>query len=118
MAISLASLEIGLKQSPHDGWLSSICVGLFALSALSGGLFVWRTLRAAYPIVQLATFRDRSFAIGCTLSFCLGVGLFGSVYLIPVFLAYVRGHDAMQIGFDHAGDRRRATCDVARRRRA
>jgi DHA2 family multidrug resistance protein len=32
------------------------------------------------------------------LSFCLGVGLFGSVYLIPVFLAFVRGHDALQIG--------------------
>lgn len=98
MAISLASLEVGLKQSPHDGWLSFICVGLFALSAFSGGLFVWRTLHAAYPVVQLGAFKNRSFAIGCALSFCLGVGLFGSVYLIPVFLAFVRGHDALQIG--------------------
>jgi DHA2 family multidrug resistance protein len=32
------------------------------------------------------------------LSFCLGVGLFGSVYLMPVFLAYVRHHDAFEIG--------------------
>jgi DHA2 family multidrug resistance protein len=32
------------------------------------------------------------------LSFCLGVGLFGSVYLIPVFLAFVRGRDALEIG--------------------
>ena len=40
----------------------------------------------------------RSFAIGCALSFCLGVGLFGSVYLMPVFLAYVRRHDAFEIG--------------------
>jgi DHA2 family multidrug resistance protein len=55
-------------------------------------------LRAAFPVVRLATFRDHSFAIGCTLSFCLGVGLFGSVYLIPVFLAFVRGHDALDIG--------------------
>jgi MFS transporter, DHA2 family, multidrug resistance protein len=98
MALALASFEIGLKQSPQDGWLSPICIGLFCFSALSGGLFVWRTLRAAYPIVELSTFRNRSFAIGCTLSFCLGVGLFGSVYLIPVFLAYVRGHDALYIG--------------------
>ncbi len=98
MAISLAALEIGLKQSPADGWLSSVCCGLFALSALSGGLFVWRSLHAAYPIVQLAPFRHRSFAIGCMLSFCLGIGLYGSVYLIPVFLAFVRDHDAEQIG--------------------
>jgi DHA2 family multidrug resistance protein len=98
MAIALTSLEIGLKQSPKDGWLSSICISLFTVSALTGGLFVWRTLRAAYPVVRLATFKDHSFAIGCTLSFCLGVGLFGSVYLIPIFLAYVRGHDALDIG--------------------
>ena len=42
--------------------------------------------------------RRRSFALGCALSFCLGVGLFGSVYLMPVFLAYVRRHDAFEIG--------------------
>lgn len=98
MAMSLATLEIGLKQSPHDGWVSVTCTGLFTISALCGGLFVRRTLRAAHPVVQLGPFRNRSFAIGCALSFCLGVGLYGSVYLIPVFLAYVRGHDALQIG--------------------
>ncbi|WP_280824359.1 DHA2 family efflux MFS transporter permease subunit [Pseudaminobacter soli (ex Li et al. 2025)] len=98
MALALASLMIGLKQSPHEGWLSSLCIGLFAVCVLSGGFFVWRTLRAAGPIVKLSFFRDRSFAIGCVLSFCLGVGLFGSVYLIPVFLAFVRGHDALEIG--------------------
>jgi MFS transporter, DHA2 family, multidrug resistance protein len=32
------------------------------------------------------------------LSFVLGVGLFGSVYLMPVFLAFVRGHNALEIG--------------------
>jgi DHA2 family multidrug resistance protein len=98
MAVALASLMIGLKQSPHDGWLSSICIGLFSVCALSGGFFVLRTLRAARPIVQLSFFRDRSFAIGCMLSFFLGVVLFGSVYLIPVFLAFVRGHNAFEIG--------------------
>jgi DHA2 family multidrug resistance protein len=48
--------------------------------------------------VQLSTLKQRSFAIGCALSFCLGVGLYGSVYLMPVFLAFVRSHDAFEIG--------------------
>jgi len=98
MAISLASLEIGLKQAPHDGWLSPLCALLFALSAAAATAFVVRTLRATYPVVELSTLKNRSFAIGCALSFCLGVGLFGSVYLMPVFLAYVRRHDAFEIG--------------------
>ena len=49
-------------------------------------------------MVELSTLRRRSFAAGCALSFCLGVGLFGSVYLMPVFLAFVRRHDAFEIG--------------------
>jgi MFS transporter, DHA2 family, multidrug resistance protein len=98
MAISLASLEIGLKQAPHDGWLSPFCFLLFALSGAGAILFALRTLKAPHPVVELSTLNNTSFAIGCALSFCLGVGLFGSVYLMPVFLAYVRRHDAFEIG--------------------
>ena len=55
-------------------------------------------MKATHPIVDLSTFSARPFAIGCVLSFCLGVGLFGSIYLMPVFLAYVRHHNALEIG--------------------
>src|SRR6266699_4754267 len=98
MAVSLASLEIALKQAPQDGWLSPLCFMLFALSAAAATGFAIRTLKAKQPVVELSTLKNRSFAIGCALSFCLGVGLFGSVYLMPVFLAYVRHHDAFEIG--------------------
>ena len=98
MAISLASLEIALKQAPEHGWLSPLCGALFGLSAAAATAFAFRTLKAAHPVVELSTLGTRSFAIGCALSFCLGVGLFGSVYLMPVFLAYVRRHDAFEIG--------------------
>jgi DHA2 family multidrug resistance protein len=98
MAISMASLEIALKQAPLDGWLSPLCATLFVLSAAAAVIFALRTLGAAHPVVELTTLKNRSFAIGCALSFCLGVGLFGSVYLMPVFLAFVRHHDAFAIG--------------------
>jgi DHA2 family multidrug resistance protein len=98
MAIALACLEIALKQAPQYGWLSPLCAALFLLSAGAATLFAVRTLKALHPIVELSTLKARSFAIGCTLSFCLGVGLFGSVYLMPVVLAYVRRHDAFEIG--------------------
>jgi DHA2 family multidrug resistance protein len=98
MAVALASLEIGLKQAPQDGWLSPPCSLLLLLSAAAATVFASRTLKAKHPVVDLSTFRTRSFAVGCALSFCLGVGLFGSVYLMPVFLSYVRRHDAFEIG--------------------
>ncbi len=98
MVLALTSLEIGLKQAPHNGWLSPLCAGLLLTSALGLGAFVWRSFRAAHPIVQFAAMERRSFAVGCALSFCLGVGLYGSVYLMPVFLSFVRHHDAFEIG--------------------
>jgi DHA2 family multidrug resistance protein len=98
LAVSLASLEVGLKEAPQLGWLSPVCIGLLSASAVGIGVFVRRTVRAAHPVIQLSTLKRRSFAAGCGLSFCLGVGLFGSVYLMPVFLAFVRRHDAFEIG--------------------
>jgi len=98
IAISLACLEIGLKQAPQYGWLSPMSAGLLLLSAVGIGLAIQKMLGAAHPVVRLAALKRRSFAVGCALSFCLGVGLFGSVYLMPVFLAFVRNHSAYEIG--------------------
>jgi DHA2 family multidrug resistance protein len=98
MAVSLVSLEIGLKCAPTNGWLSSASIELFGLSMLSAGLFIQRMLGRANPLVDIRNFRDRNFLVGSALSFVLGIGLFGSVYLMPVFLAFVRGHNAFEIG--------------------
>lgn len=98
LAVGLASLEIGMKEAPDRGWGAPMVLGLLGLSAASLGSFVRRVLRRAQPLVDLRTLGDRNFAIGCLLSFILGIGLFGSVYLMPVFLAFVRGHHALRIG--------------------
>ena len=98
IAMALATLEIALKEAPQRGWTSGLVAGLFLLSLVSMCWFVRRTLGASHPVVDLSTFADRNFTIGCLLSFVLGIGLFGSVYLMPVFLAFVRGHNALEIG--------------------
>jgi DHA2 family multidrug resistance protein len=50
------------------------------------------------PFVNLRRFRDLSFTCGCILSFVLGFGLFSATYMTPVFLGFVRGHTALDIG--------------------
>lgn len=98
MVVSLAALEIALKEAPDRGWLSPFVLSLLALSLLSGYAFVRRTLGRSKPVVELRTLQDPLFAVGCLLSFVLGIGLYGSTYMMPVFLAYARGHEALQIG--------------------
>ena len=98
MTLALGALEIALKEAPQHGWASGPILALFALSLASAAWFVRRTLWAEHPIVDLGNFADRNFTVGCILSFVLGIGLFGSVYLMPVFLAFVRLHDPLEIG--------------------
>jgi DHA2 family multidrug resistance protein len=98
LAVGLTALELGLKDAPALGWTAPGVAGLLALFAACAGFFVVRTLRAAWPLVELRCFADRNFAVGCVLSFVLGIGLFGSTYLMPFFLGLVRDHGALRIG--------------------
>jgi DHA2 family multidrug resistance protein len=98
MALALAALEIGLKEAPGRGWRAPLVLALLATSAAAGTAFAIRSVRRRPPIVDLRLLRHREAAVGCLLSFVLGIGLFGSVYMMPVFLAFVRGHGALEIG--------------------
>ncbi len=60
--------------------------------------FFWRVLSAKEPIVDITTFADRNFGIGCLISFCVGIGLYGLTYMYPRYLAEVRGYSALMIG--------------------
>ena len=98
MATALTALEITLKEAPLRGWTSGFALALAALSAASAAGFMLRIRNSEDRLVDLDVFRDRNFTIGCVLNFIFGAGLFGSVYLMPVFLAFVRYHDALEIG--------------------
>jgi DHA2 family multidrug resistance protein len=98
MALTLAALEIALKEGPQRGWSSPPVLALLAATLVLGAVFIRRTVANPRPVVELRTLADRGFAIGCFLSFALGMGLFGSIYLMPVFLAFVREHTALRIG--------------------
>jgi DHA2 family multidrug resistance protein len=98
LAVSLAALEIGLKDAPNLGWGSARVLALLAIFTIGTLVFVTKTMRVAKPLVELRNFKNRNFTIGCILSFVLGVGLFGSTYLMPFFLGLVRGFGALEIG--------------------
>ena len=99
MAVFLGALEYVLEEGDRWDWFSDESIawaGVF--SAVAGVLFFWRMLVRPDPLVELRAFRNANFAFGCLFSFVLGIGLYGSVYLIPLFLGRVRGYDSLQIG--------------------
>ncbi len=91
---ALALLIVGLKEAPSRGWLSPVVAGCF----LATVLLLVVSVRRPQPAIMYHLLRDRALAFGCAFSFILGVVLFGSVYLLPVFLGFVRGHGPLAIG--------------------
>ena len=99
MAGFLGSLEYVLEEGPQYEWLQDTSVAVFAtVCAISATAFFYRVLTAEEPIVDIRTFTDRNFGIGCLLSFCVGIGLYGLTYMYPRYLAEVRGYSALMIG--------------------
>jgi DHA2 family multidrug resistance protein len=99
MAAFLGSMEYVMEEGPRWDWLADPTVASFAAVTLAAGAaFFWHTLTRRDPIVELRAFGDRNFAFGSLFSFIMGIGLYGSVYLVPLFLGRVRGYDSLQIG--------------------
>jgi MFS transporter, DHA2 family, multidrug resistance protein len=69
-----------------------------AISGLAGIGFIIRSLTFTHPNVDLRALASRNFCLGCLFSFVTGIGIFGLIYLTPLFLGRVRGFLAWQIG--------------------
>ncbi|SMF73416.1 MFS transporter, DHA2 family, multidrug resistance protein [Tistlia consotensis] len=99
MALCLGDLEYVLEEGTRWNWLDDATIRTCtAIAAVSGLLFVVRSLTFARPVVDLRALGNRNFALGCLLSFVTGIGMFSTIYLTPLFLGYVRGFDAWQTG--------------------
>ncbi|WP_412058096.1 DHA2 family efflux MFS transporter permease subunit [Bartonella sp. DGB2] len=99
MGACLGSLEYILEEGPRHEWLQDTSIFVCSIIMILGGLlFFWRATTAAEPIADISAFRNKNFALGCTFSFVLGIGLYGLTYLYPIFLGSIRGYDSLMIG--------------------
>jgi DHA2 family multidrug resistance protein len=99
MAVFLGGVEYVLEEGPRHDWLGEPSIAASAWVALVAfGLFLERSFRSGGPIVRLTPFRKPTFAFASLFNLVLGIGIYGSTYLIPVFLGRVRGYDSLQIG--------------------
>ena len=99
LGVALGCLEYTLEEGPRWNWFEDNTILTTAwISGLAGVAFIWRGLTFHNPVVDLSAMKNINFALGCFFSFVTGIGLFTTIYLTPLFLARVRGYDALQIG--------------------
>ena len=90
----------GLESGGHrKDWLESqLIVGLGSVALVSLILFVILQISRPKPLINLGVLRERNFGLASISSLGLGVGLYGSIYVLPLYLAQIQGYNAMQIG--------------------
>ena len=99
MAVFLGCLQYALEEGPRWDWLAdNTILTTVVISSVAATLFFWRVLTYHQPIVDLRAFLNRNFALGSFYTFIVGTGLYGATYVIPLYLAQVRGFSALQIG--------------------
>jgi EmrB/QacA subfamily drug resistance transporter len=79
-------------------WGSGQVIGLFAGGALLLALFVRQELRVKHPLVSPDLFRDRVIVSACLAGFAVGVGMFGAIMFVPLFVQGALGASATSSG--------------------
>ncbi len=99
MAIGLSALQTVLEEGNKDDWFGSVfIVRLSIIAIVALALFLWIELTGQKPLLNLRLLARRNFGFGILANFLLGVALYGSVYILPVYLARIQGYNAEQIG--------------------
>lgn len=99
MAIGLGSLTVVLEEGNRKDWFGSdLVVRLFMVSAIALSLFLYIEFTKREPFINLRLLWQRNFGLSIIVTLALGLGLYGSVFILPLFLTQIQGYDATKIG--------------------
>ncbi|MGE4547100.1 MAG: DHA2 family efflux MFS transporter permease subunit [Desulfurella sp.] len=99
MAIGFGALQIFLADGENKNWFTSQYITNLAIIASAGIIFfIIRELTAKKPAVNLRILKNINFTLGTLLGGALGMGLFASLFVLPVFLQDLLGYTAFDAG--------------------
>jgi DHA2 family multidrug resistance protein len=99
MAIGLGSLEYVLEEGERKDWFGNPIIDrCTVLACIFIPLFLLRELTAKNPFLDFRVFLNRNFSASCVVMLALGAALYGSVYLVPLYLGQFQGYSPTLIG--------------------
>ena len=99
LAVSAGSLQYLLEHGQREDWFASNLILVLTVVAAGGGaLLLWREMTAERPAIDFRVLRHRDTWVGTVLGIVLGVALFGSIFVLPVFLQGTLRMTAWQTG--------------------
>ena len=99
IAVGLGTLEYVLDKGQEEDWFNSHSISIFAtVAAVSLVSFIVWEWRQEHPVVEVRLFRDRNFAVSNLMMLVLGMALYGSTVLLPLYLQVWMGYSAQDAG--------------------
>jgi EmrB/QacA subfamily drug resistance transporter len=99
LALALTALLNITVIGHRAGWLSWPSVATIAAAIVLTGAFVVWQMRAESPLLAVRLFEQKSFVAAAFVSLAYGLGLFGSTYLLPVFVQDIAAYSASDAGW-------------------
>lgn len=99
LALGLGSLTMFLEDGTRNDWFGSPYITRLALvAAVSLPLFVVWELHTKNPVTDLRVFTQRNFVLGSLINVSLGGAMYGSIFLLPLYLGSIQDYGASDIG--------------------
>ena len=98
LSFLLVALSSGNSQWNTGGWTSDFMLLCYALSVIGFVAFLVIELNVKNPLVNLRLLGRYNFGLTNVVMFMFSLGMFGSVFLIPVYLQNILGYSALQSG--------------------
>jgi EmrB/QacA subfamily drug resistance transporter len=98
LAMALISGLLALSEGQSEGWNSSYIQTCLALSIIGLIMFIAVESSVRHPLLNLSLFKYRNFSLCMILAIFRGVGLFGGIFLLPMFLMNLSGFTTIKAG--------------------
>ncbi len=98
LPVLLFALSQGNAATNSDGWSAPYILACFSISIIAFAVFITRELTAKHPLIDLRLLKDYNFGFSTMILFIFSLGMFGSTFLLPLYLQNSMGYTAMQAG--------------------
>jgi DHA2 family multidrug resistance protein len=98
LPLTLYALAEGAATTNTQGWSSPMVLICFAIALISLGIFLTNELLVREPLIDLRLLANYNFGISNIIMFVFGIGMFGSTFLLPLYLQNSLNYTAIQAG--------------------
>jgi DHA2 family multidrug resistance protein len=98
LPVLLYALSEGNASTNAEGWTAPYILACFAISTIALAIFVTRELTTENPLLDIRLLADRNFGLSNLVILIFSIGMFGSTFLLPLYLQNAMDYTALQSG--------------------